>query len=70
VAGQRWLWRAYRDGLDDAVLSSEPEVWPFAVPDDQVTIILTLPEGFPAGVPVRVEVFLEGDLLQAGEYTP
>jgi tetratricopeptide (TPR) repeat protein len=70
VAGQRWLWRAYRDGLEDAVLSSEPEAWPFAVPDDQVTITLTLPEGFTAGVPVRVEVFIEGNLLQAGEYTP
>ena len=70
VAGQRWLWRAYRDGLEDAVLSSEPEVWPFPVPDDQVTITLTLPEGFPAGGPVRVEVFIEGNLLQAGEYTP
>lgn len=70
VAGQRWLWRTYRGGIEDAALSHEPEVWPFAVPDYQVAITLTAPEGFAAGVPVRVEVFIEGNLLQAGEFTP
>lgn len=70
VSGQRWLWRSYLDGLESSALSHEPEVWPFAVPDQQVTITLTLPEGFTPGVPVRVEVFLEGNLLQAGEFTP
>jgi tetratricopeptide (TPR) repeat protein len=70
AAGQRWLWRTYRGGVEDAALSYEPEVWPFAVPDYQVAITLTAPEGFAAGVPVRVEVFIEGNLLQAGEYTP
>ncbi|OFW52944.1 MAG: hypothetical protein A2V75_04710 [Actinobacteria bacterium RBG_16_70_17] len=70
AAGQRWLWRTYRGGIEDAALSHEPEVWPFAVPDYQVAITLTVPEGFAAGVPVRVEVFIEGNLLQAGEFTP
>jgi len=70
VAGQRWLWRTYRGGVEDAALSHEPEVWPFALPGEQVTITLSFPEGFAAGVTVRVEVFLEGNLLQAGEFTP
>jgi tetratricopeptide (TPR) repeat protein len=70
VAGQRWLWRTYRDGEEDPTLSHEPEVWPFAVPDQQVTITLTDATGFAAGVTVRVEVFIEGNLLQAGEFTP
>ena len=51
--------------------SAEPEVWPFGVPDEPaLTITLDLPGGFAAGVPVRVEVFVEGNLLQAGEFTP
>jgi len=70
VAGQRWLWRTYRGGVEDALLSPEPEVWPFAVPDYRAAITLTVPEGFVAGVPVRVEVFVEGNLLQAGEFSP
>jgi len=70
VAGQRWLWRTYRAGVEERNLSSGPEAWPFAVPDGRGTISLTAPEGFAPGVTVRVEVFLEGDLLQAGELTP
>ncbi len=70
AAGQRWLWRTYRGGVLDPALSHEPEAWPFALSGEQVTITLTLAEGFAAGVPVRVEVFLEGNLLQAGEFTP
>ena len=70
AAGQRWLWRTYRSGVVEENLSAAPEAWPFAVPDQQVTITLTLPGGFAAGVPVRVEVFIEGNLLQAGEFTP
>ena len=70
VAGERWWWRSYRGGIEDATLSHDPEVWSFAIPGDQVTITLTLPDGFAAGMPVRVEVFIEGNLLQAGEYTP
>jgi len=70
VAGQRWLWRAYRAGVEEESLSSGPEAWPFAVPDGRGTISLTAPEGFAPGVTVRVEVFLEGNLLQAGELTP
>jgi len=69
--GQRWLWRTYRGGIDDPVLSSEPQVWAFGVPDEpELHITLDLPGGFPTGVPVRVEVFFEGNLIQAGEFTP
>lgn len=70
VAGQRWWWRTYVGGVEDATLSSEPGVWSFGIPGDQVIITLTLPDGFAAGMPVRVEVFIEGNLLQAGEFTP
>lgn len=70
AAGQRWLWRTYRAGVAEESLSSGPEAWPFGVPDGPGSISLTAPEGFAAGVTVRVEVFLEGNLLQAGEYTP
>jgi hypothetical protein len=69
--GQSWLWRTYRGGVEDATLSAEPRAWAFGVPDEPaLTITLDLPGGFAAGVPVRVEVFFEGNLVQAGEFTP
>ncbi len=69
--GQSWLWRVYRGGVEDATLSSGPQPWSFGVPDEPaLTITLDLPGGFTAGVPVRVEVFFEGNLVQAGEFTP
>jgi tetratricopeptide (TPR) repeat protein len=68
VAGQRWLWRTYRGWVEDPALSAVPEVWSFGVPDGSAVITLTLADGFEAGVPVRVEIFFEGNLLQAGEY--
>jgi tetratricopeptide (TPR) repeat protein len=70
VEGQRWLWRTYRGGVEDASMSSEPQSWAFGVPDEELEITLTLDGGFPAGVPVRVEVFFEAALVQAGEFTP
>jgi tetratricopeptide (TPR) repeat protein len=69
--GQSWLWRTYRGGVEDATLSAEPQAWDFGVPDEPaLTITLDLPGGFAAGVPVRVEVFFGGNLVQAGEFTP
>jgi tetratricopeptide (TPR) repeat protein len=69
--GQSWLWRTYRGGLEDGTLSGEPQAWTFGVPDEPaLTLTLDLAGGFAAGVPVRVEVFIEGNLLQVGEYTP
>jgi tetratricopeptide (TPR) repeat protein len=69
--GQSWLWRTYRGGAEDAALSAEPQAWAFGVPDEPaLTITLDLPGGFAAGVPVRVEVFFEGNLVQAGEFAP
>lgn len=68
--GQSWLWRTYRGGFEDPTLSEEPQAWAFGVPDEALTITLDLPGGFAAGVTVRVEVFFEGNLLQAGEFTP
>jgi tetratricopeptide (TPR) repeat protein len=69
--GQSWLWRTYRGGLEDPTLSAEPQPWAFGVPDEpELAITLDLPGGFAAGVTVRVEVFFEGNLLQAGEFTP
>jgi tetratricopeptide (TPR) repeat protein len=70
AAGQRWLWRTYRAGAADPLLSHELEIWPFAVPYQQVAITLTRADGFTPGETVRVEVFIEGNLLQAGELTP
>jgi tetratricopeptide (TPR) repeat protein len=68
--GARWLWRTYLDDVERDDLSAEPEAWPFALPDDEVVITLTQPDGFTPGVLVRVEVFIEGNLLQAGEFVP
>ena len=69
--GQSWLWRTYRGGVEDVTLSAEPQAWAFGTPDEPaLTITLDLPGGFAAGVPVRVELFFEGNLVQAGEFTP
>ena len=69
--GQPWLWRTYRGGVEDATLSAEPQPWAFGAPDEpELNITLDLPGGFAAGVPVRVEVFFEGNLVQVGEFTP
>jgi tetratricopeptide (TPR) repeat protein len=71
TSGQSWLWRTYRGGLDDPTLSSGPQGWSFGVPDEpELNITLDLPGGFPAGTPVRVELFFEGNLIAAGEFTP
>jgi tetratricopeptide (TPR) repeat protein len=67
-SGQRWLYRTYLDGVETAVLSIDPEAWPFAVPTAQVTVPLTLAGGFPSGAVIRVEVFIEGNLLGVGEF--
>jgi tetratricopeptide (TPR) repeat protein len=68
-SGQRWLYRTYLDGVEVAALSTEPEVWSFEVPAAQVTVPLTRSEGFPSGTRVRVEFFIEGNLLAAGEFS-
>ncbi|MFH1329491.1 MAG: tetratricopeptide repeat protein [Actinomycetota bacterium] len=69
--GQSWLWRTYRGGAEDPTLSAEPQPWTFGVPDEpELNITLDLPGGFAPGVPVRLEVFFEGNLVQAGEFTP
>ena len=65
--GQRWLYRTYVDGLWQEDWSIEPEPWPFDVPDGGVTITLT--GSFDKDEIVRTEIFLEGNLLAAGELT-
>jgi tetratricopeptide (TPR) repeat protein len=67
--GQRWLYRTYLDGVESTALSIDPQAWPFGVPAAQVTVPLAFPDGLPSGVVVRVEFFIEGNLLAAGEYT-
>lgn len=66
---QQWSYRTYRDGSLDSGLSIEPEPWSFPTPDGGVILTFTDGEGFEPGTVIRTEVFIEGNLLSAGEFT-
>jgi tetratricopeptide (TPR) repeat protein len=68
-AEQDWLYHTYIDGLRENSFSTDPEEWPFTTPDGGVVLTFTEPAGFSSGSVLRTEVFLEGNLLTAGELT-
>ena len=67
--GQKWLYHTYIDGVREDAYSIEEEEWSFEVPDGGVVLTFTDGDRFDHGSEVRTEVFLEGNLLAAGEYT-
>jgi hypothetical protein len=71
-AGQPWLYRTYVDGVrnDNFSIASQPfDDSRFDVPDGGIVLTFTDQDGFRAGQVIRVEVFVEGNLLAAGELT-
>ncbi len=67
--GQRFIYRTFLDDVEREDLSlAATQSWSLAVPDGSAFIDLTLVDGF-AGHTVRVEFYLEGNLMAIGEFT-
>jgi tetratricopeptide (TPR) repeat protein len=67
-----WLYRTYVNGFrnDNFSIASQPfDGTRFDVPDGGITLTFTDRNGFVAGQVIRVEVFVEGNLLASGEFT-
>lgn len=62
----RWLYRTYVDRIEAPNLSRVTEPWTLAVPDGAAVFDITYPPGL-RGTTVRVEIFVEGNLLAAAE---
>jgi tetratricopeptide (TPR) repeat protein len=62
----RWLYRTYVDRIEAPNLSRVAEPWTLAVPDGVAVFEITYPSGL-RGTTVRVEIFVEGNLLAAAE---
>ena len=71
-ANEPWLYRTYVDGRrdDNFSIGSEPfDASRFTTPDGGIDLTFTDKAGFRAGEVIRVEIFVEGNLLASGEYT-
>jgi tetratricopeptide (TPR) repeat protein len=67
--GQRFIYRTFLDGVESDLLSlGSADPWQLAVPDGEAFIELTLDAGF-RGHTVRVEFYIEGNLLAIGEFS-
>jgi hypothetical protein len=66
--GQRWLYDVYLNDERQEGLSAPPERWRFDVPNGALVLTLTRSE-WERGGEVRVEVFVEGNLIGVGRYT-
>ena len=66
---QEWIYRSYLNYVDKKEYSTEPEPWAFQVPSGGIILTFTEPAGFTSGDVLRTEVFVEGNLLNAGEFT-
>ena len=69
--GQSWLYRIFVDGLPDENSSIESQPFDasrFSVPDGRLTLKVPSKNRFTPGQWIRVEIFVEGNLLTAGEY--
>jgi hypothetical protein len=64
--GHRWLYRTYVDRVEAPNLSRVAEPWTLEVPDGAAVFEITYPPGL-RGTTVRVEIFIEGNLLAAAE---
>jgi len=63
-SSDRWLYRTYVDGVEWPGLSRVAEPWPLPVPDGDGYFEITYDAGL-RGSEVRVEIFVEGNLLAA-----
>jgi hypothetical protein len=69
-AGEPWLYRVYVNGFRNDNFSIESQPFEnFDVPDGGVVVTLTDQNGFQADQVIRVEVFVEGNLLNSNELT-
>lgn len=67
--GQRFIYRTHLDGVESDLLSlASADPWQLAVPDGSAFVELTLDAGF-RGHRVRVEFYVEGNLLAIGEFS-
>ncbi len=66
---QEWIYRSYVNYVKKNEYSTEPEPWAFQVPSGGLILTFTEPAGFTSGDIIRTEVFVEGNLLDAGEFT-
>jgi tetratricopeptide (TPR) repeat protein len=62
----RWLYRTYVDRIEAPNLSRVTEPWTLDVPDGEAVFEITYPPGL-RGTTVRVEIFVEGNLLAVAE---
>jgi tetratricopeptide (TPR) repeat protein len=62
------LYRVYLDGTLDETLSIESGPWTLEGPEGVGVLTLPYDDGFLPGTVVRVEVFIDGNLLSSGEY--
>jgi tetratricopeptide (TPR) repeat protein len=62
----QWLYRTYVDRVEAPNLSRVTEPWTLEVPDGEAVFEITYPAGL-RGTTVRVELFVEGNLLAAAE---
>lgn len=65
-ASHRWMYRTYVNRVEVATLSRVPEPWTLDVPDGVAIFDITHPSGL-RGTTVRVEIFIEGNLVAAAE---
>jgi hypothetical protein len=68
-SGQPWLYRTYVDGFRNDSYSIAPQPFDFDVPDGGILLTFTDPNRFRTAQVIRVEIFVEGNLLTAGEFT-
>jgi tetratricopeptide (TPR) repeat protein len=72
-AGQEWLYRTYINNQFDPNFSTDLTKFGFTVPSGGVILTFQNPAGFKgyrfrSGATVRTEIFVEGNLLNAGEF--
>jgi hypothetical protein len=71
-ADEPWLYRTYVNGVrdDNFSIASQPfDATRFDVPDGGIDLTFTDQRGAQTGQVIRVEVFVEGNLLASSEYT-
>lgn len=67
-SGQPWLYDTYVNDERREGFSPPPQRWAFDVPDGGLVLTLTDGAGWKRGAAVRVEIFVEGNLVGVGRY--